>query len=132
MSNLERVETQETILGARVTTPEDEDRWHFSGQMSEMWNYTLSDHWADRLYSEYYMDFWQDIFDDLAKVRHPVEITLSLVYEFGMTTEDAVQKYLADNTDGPRFLVMHREEDDKAQMSCVLIDSFKIKELESV
>lgn len=130
MSNLERVETEEIILGVRVNDPDD--RWHFSGDMSEMWNYTLSDHWADRLYSEYYVDFWQDIFDDLVGVRHPIEITLSLVYEFGMTTEDEVQEYLAANTDGPRFLVMHREEDNNAQMSCVLMDSFKYKELEAV
>jgi len=128
LSDLEIAETTETILGVRASG--DEDRWHFSGNVSEMWIYTLSEHWPERVYSEYYTDFWQDVLDKLDIIRHPVEITLKMQYDFGMTTEEEVQAYLADHKTGTAFLVMHREEDDTAQMSCAWMLSYEIKELE--
>lgn len=127
---LEKLDTVETILGVRAK--DEDDRWFLNGEMSEMWVYTMSEHWASRVYSEYYTDFWQDLLDSLNDERNPVEITLELEYEFGMTTEDDVQGYLANHSTGPRFLVMHREADDKAQMACVWMKSYKVKELESV
>ncbi len=130
MTTLERAETKETILGVRAG--DDEGKWHFNGEMSEMWIYTLSDHWPDRVYSEYYTDFWADVLDKLHKITHPVEISLKMRYDFGMTTEESVQTYLADHKSGTAFLVMHREEDDTAQMSCAWMLGFDIKELEPV
>lgn len=127
---LEKLDTLETILGVRAQ--DEDDRWFLNGEMSEMWEYTMSEHWASRVYSEYYTDFWQDLLDAMANERNPVEITMELVYEFGMTTEEDVQTYLAEHDKGPRFLVMHREEDKKAQMACVWMKSFEIKELEAV
>jgi len=128
LSDLEKAETTETILGVRASG--DEDRWHFSGDVSEMWVYTLSEHWPERVYSEYYTDFWQDVLDKLDLIKHPVEISLRMLYDFGMTTEEEVQAYLADHKTGTAFLVMHREEDDSAQMSCAWMLSYEIKELE--
>ncbi len=130
MTTLERAETSETILGVRAG--DDDKKWHLNGEMSEMWIYTLSDHWPERVYSEYYTDFWQDVLDQLDKIKHPVEITLKMMYDFGMTTEELVQSYLADHKSGTAFLVMHREEDDTAQMSCAWMLDFDIKELEPV
>jgi len=130
LSDLKKAETTETILGVRAS--DDEDRWHFSGNVSKMWIYTLSEHWPDRVYSEYYTDFWQDVLDKLEPIKHPVEITLRMLYDFGMTTEEEVQAYLADHKTGTAFLVMHREEDDTAQMSCAWMLDYEIKELEPV
>jgi hypothetical protein len=130
LSTLEKIDVAETILGVR--TGGDEDQWHFSGDMSEIWGYTMSEHWPQRVYSEYYTDFWADMLEDLSDIEHPVEVELDLQFEFGMTTEEKVQEFLAEHDSGPRFLVMHRGEENTAQMSCVWMRGWEIKELEAV
>lgn len=130
MADLEVLRATETVYAAQ--SQDEEKRWVLDGQVSEMWIYTLSDHWNERIYSEYYTDFWTDILNDLERRGRPAEVALHVRYDFGLTTEEEVQQYLADHQEGSAFLVMHREADNRAQMSCVWLESYDIKELEQV
>jgi hypothetical protein len=122
---LEIIEINETILAARI-----KDKWTFDGGVSDLMRFVFSDEWADNVYSQYYIDFWEKVIIDLDKHKgKTAQIELDMVFEFGISTEDGVRKYMKDAKDnGPRLLVMHREE-GYASMTCAILRGWQIADL---
>jgi len=136
MGELVTVETREVLLGARYLPQEEVEtegyHWHLVGdQVSEMWEYTLSDQWAERVNSEHYVDLWGDLLKELNGTEGPVQVTLDAVYEFGMLNQEGVSAYLDNNTGkGPQFLTVFASTDDEMPMSCVWLRAWSIEGIE--
>jgi hypothetical protein len=120
----EIIETKEELLAAKVG-----DEWSFSGDLSELMLFTFSEDWSSNMYSQYYVDFWQGLLDDLGKREATAEIELDIQFDFGIATEEDVKEYMKTNKDnGPRLLVMHREE-DHVSMTCAWMRGYTVKDL---
>ncbi len=121
----EKVEAMETLLAARVG-----DEWTFNGDLSELMQFVFTDDWSNNMYAQYYVDFWQEILDELkTRKGNLAEIDIDVLFEFGLSTEDGVRDYMKEHKgEGPRLLVMHRD-DDHVSMTCAYLRSYTIKDM---
>lgn len=139
MSDLNVVEIHERLLGARYLPQEEgeenpkptEYHWHLTSEhVSELWTNTLSEHWAERVNAEHYQELWGEVLRDLNGREGPVEIIVECRYEFGLTNNDDVSKYLEEATGrGPQFLVVFTGANEEMPMSCVLFKKWEITEV---
>lgn len=142
LADLEKIEVKETLFGVRYIHEPDEDetgspepRWHLTGaNVSEMWKFTFTEGWHSRVYSKYYLEFWKPLLDELDGREKPVEITMDMVYEFGVMSEEKIKEYMLATTKGPCFLIMHRDEEGVSDpsMTNALVRGYTITELENV
>jgi hypothetical protein len=126
-TEFDRTELSETLIAA----PGNDDKFVFSGDVSELWKYVFSDVWQEHMYDEYPAYFWEDVLNSIQKKGGTTEVVIDMVYDFGEATEEEVRAYMLDHkNEGPRFLIMPRT--DMVAMACAWLRSFEVKALDSV
>lgn len=138
MTELNKVEITETLLGARYLPQEEGGEvadngtyhWHLTSEyVSDLWLKTLDVTWPERVNSEHYSQLWGELLAELDGRKGPVEIVIECQYEFGLLDNDGISDYLDKAIGrGPQFLVAFTD-DGEMPMSCVLFKSWKIMEL---
>lgn len=71
-------------------------RWHFAPvEVSHLFEFVLSPHWAELAYADYYQTFWLPLTTDLKPDEGPKEIHIVCEYTFGVETIETIDQYEA-------------------------------------
>jgi hypothetical protein len=102
----------------------------FSGDVSDLFLFIFSDQWADHMYDEYPQYFWEDVLKEL-EGQGIMEIEVDMVYDHGEATEQDVREYmLKHKNEGPRFLIMPRQEN--VTMGCAWLRGYVVREVSAL
>lgn len=129
MTDWQVMETKETLYAAW-----NGSTWDFNGNLSELAKFVLSEEWVDNIGAEGYEIFWKKVLKGIEGQKSSLEITLDMEFTFGLATEEDVLDYMkANNSDGPRLLVMHSNDGRSGvSMTSAYMRDISVKPLEDL
>lgn len=80
-----------------VPNPEEPGKWLFKPvDVSPHFTFAMTEEWPDRVYADYYVDFWKPVLDLLADHDKPVTIKMNVKYMIGQETEEKIRELMEE------------------------------------
>ena len=80
-----------------VPNPEEEGRWLFKPvNVSSYFTFAMTEEWPERIYADYYIDFWEPLLRELKSWDKPVTIYVDVAYQIGSETEETIRQYMQE------------------------------------
>ena len=80
-----------------VPNPEELGRWLFKPvNVSSYFTFAMTEEWTERIYADYYIDFWQPMLTALNGHDKPQTIYCTVAYQIGSEEEDTIRQYMKE------------------------------------